>query len=1164
MILEMMIMNKKIIFLTIIVSFFAFFVFTNIAFAQTEVCGNGICELQENSCPQDCGWLLVNMTSSSTVSYNGNVYTVTFLACGYIGSQEAAVLSFYYNNSEETYQVANGQSRTLTNGQIIKINSISCLLNVTNISMISGPDITCTDTDGGINYYVRGQAILSTGANLIDNCPTNSPYTPGKTLLEAYCVNQSPYVVYQQYDCPNGCANGVCLNEPGKPDLKIDKINYYLDDSTNPKKLYYQVTVKNIGTASANFETNVQTPQLSNFNSNTCSYLNPGEACIATGYGYNGLGGTIPDGYYDINAFVDPKSLVDELNESNNQATIRVILNTSGNAKCSDSDGGINYFLKGCASVCSYTSTGGGCGLVCDTCSGNTLTETYCESNQGKTIKYECPSGYTCSEGACAKSTSVCGNGICESSEVSGMNYGQITSCPQDCGSEIEPYDADVKTCTDSDGRVYTIGSNPSAPWFIWGGCAKYKMYNVVKGDNLRFHVYTDSCAGCVCTNPNFDVYEYQNGSWVFSKSVSLPSGKGLNQNEYYTTNSDKIKIVAKSCFYLDVFSPPTSSKEKCVNHDECSQACDNLGISSKWMGSSYNRKSWEGTCPSSVYGCMTGKCCLGQCNQEGNCFCYRTNKVDIYGDVCPEGTTCGDDCECHPTKEEFKFNVKTDKYSYSPGENVRITAILSGDSSINFNEAKVITFVSDNQGTQTEIKMEQVGVSASTCTQSPTGTYTCSIKTEYQFVGNHNIPSNGPIGTWRISSTGVADGNRKNAEINFEVQKVAYDYVDVSINPKEQSTIIGKEVKYDVTITDKHPVMKCYVATPVPVTSATSGGVSIATGGMLASESIASATTPVETKTEIVKCGPQIYNYLIEVGGLPYHTVFPTVVNVHAGGSNTFELKVFPSPAKTAEGITTTVETTTTTAATTIAERTVTITGQPIATQSSATSTQQETTPVKEATFKFAVKVYLKEDQATSDSAIGILHVKFIETPEPPSFPDTEKVNIELNKGWNLVSVPGKGIGFIKGTCSEDKKPVAFVYVLDKQRYVSFEEALNIMGKEKLLEYLSTHSFWIYSYDNCNIGFKFNGYSTYSGLAINRGWNLLGVTKDMMGETLSNIKGSCTFEKIYIWDSSSQKWIEKSENDLISEKENGIIVQTVTDCNLKTNSIQPPPFPGE
>ena len=1100
----MMIMNKKIIFLTIIVSFFAF---TNIVFGE-------------------------NVTVSCTDSDGGNNFTLKGTTIGFpneyvtkISSNLQTVQDFCINDQlvqEYSCMSANASSQfygvlSSTSSECSSCNDGACV-NIKEITSCEG------STNSNIEAYSYGAQIkvsYNYGAQQIftDGCGISSG--SGEIGIQHYFCGftsgSKPHFWSVLKSCSNGCSNGACLNQTTKPDLKVDKISYYLDDSTNPKKLYYQVTVKNIGTASANFETNIQVPQLSNYGSSTCSYLNPGELCIATGYGYDGLGGTISNGYYDIKAYVDPRSLVDELNEGNNQLEIKAFVNSSGNASCSDSDGGINYFLKGCTSICSFTEYGGGCGIACDSCSGNILTEGYCEGNQGKTIKYTCPSDYICSNGACVKSTN-------------------------------NAYTVTIQASDSSDSYLRDWNIFTYDPTGTYIGNGKWSS-----GTPLKTSYYTRS------------------GTW----SVNLNSGTyylviGQTGGESYGTYSGEISINGVSMHFTNAdinhaikFNVPLqgNTSNKCVNHDECSQACDNLDITSKWMGSVYNRKSWEGTCPTGVYGCMTGKCCLGQCNQDGICFCQRTNIVDIYGDVCPQGTACGDDCECHPVKEEFKFYIKTDKYSYTPGENVRITAILSGDSSINFNEAKVITYVSDNQGTQTEIKMEQVGASASTCIRSAIGTYTCSIKTEYQFVGNHIIPSDGPVGTWKILSTGVAGGNKKNAEINFEVQKVAYDYVDVSINPKEQSTIIGKEVKYDVTITDKHPVMKCYTATPIAVTS---GGVSIATGAILASaETTVSATTPVEAKTEIVKCGPQIYNYLVDVGGLPYHTVFPNVISVHAGGSNTFELKVFPSSVKTAEGITTTVETTTT-AATAVAERSVTITGQPIATQPSVTSTQQETTPVKEATFKFAVKAYLKEDQTTSDSAIGVLHVKFIETPEPPPFPDTEKINIELNKGWNLVSVPGKGIGFIKGTCSEDKKPVAFMYVPDKQRYVSFEETVNSMGNEKLLDYLSTHSFWVYSYDDCNIGFKFNGYSTYSGLAITRGWNLLGVTKDMIGETLNNIKGSCNFEKIYKWDSDAQKWIEKSGDDLIQEKGNGIIVQTVTDCNLKTNSIQPPPFPGE
>jgi len=506
---------------------------------------------------------------------------------------------------------------------------------------------------------------------------------------------------------------------------------------------------------------------------------------------------------------------------------------------------------------------------------------------------------------------------------------------------------------------------------------------------------------------------------------------------------------------------------------------------------------------------------------------------------------------------DEINFNIKTNKYSYRRGEDVKIIAVLSGENSEDFDNANIITTVTNPEGVSKEIKMEKVGISSSTCIESvTTGTHTCSKINEYQFVGTYNIPSDGSKGFYKVLSTAVIGETKKNDEINFQVEMTYSDYVDISIKPYEQHAIIGKEISYDVTITDKHPIKNC-PPTKVEsstITSSVTSTVSQATGRMLTSE----------TTQEASNCGgDEIYNYLISVDGLPYHTVFPTVVSVHGGKSKTFELKVFPSSVKTAEGITTaSTASTATTTTQAVAERSVTITGKPIATESQSTTTSETTPAVKEAMFKFTVTASLKEESTISDSANGILYVNFVEKTKPPDFPNPEKINIDLKKGWNLISVPGNGIGFTQGTCTE--KPLAFVFVSEKQTYVSLDDALKDMGKEKLLDHLSTHSLWIYSYGDCNIGFNFKSYSTYSNLALDDGWNLLGTTKDMVGETLSNIKGSCSFEKIYVWSSDSQKWIEKSENDLIEEMGYGFLIKTSASCNLKNNVIQPPPFPGE
>jgi len=89
-------------------------------------------------------------------------------------------------------------------------------------------ETTCTDSDGGANYYQYGSAESTTNdvegrvdccklyysTNMGDSvehigsgggaCVTSGPY-----LYEAICENNIPYVMV--YQCPNGCENGVCI-----------------------------------------------------------------------------------------------------------------------------------------------------------------------------------------------------------------------------------------------------------------------------------------------------------------------------------------------------------------------------------------------------------------------------------------------------------------------------------------------------------------------------------------------------------------------------------------------------------------------------------------------------------------------------------------------------------------------------------------------------------------------------------------------------------------------------------------------------------------------------------------------------------------------------------------------------------------------------------------
>lgn len=826
----------------------------------------------------------------------------------------------------------------------------------------------------------------------------------GKTTIELNKISTTDNSTYEiRY------IHVTIVSTYGKPDLTIGKIEYFLDNPTNPTKLHFQVLIRNIGTASCSFDSNIRIPQLSNYQENKCTYLNPGESCVESGYGYSGLGGTIPTGYYDIIAVVDPRNLVDELNEDNNQAERRVYVNPT-----------------------------------------IPIIEEY------KTVKV---------------------------------------------------------------GEIFTVsGTFSGGTPYAW----RLKSYDTTYLEYLGEETICATIPGGICST-----------NFKFKAKIAGKTKVELNKIDTRNNNIVEIKYI-----YVTILSSPIKivrlNEPFELSEGEIAEVVDYRN-----MIVGLDKIETITVCPITTAGETPTP------QQECKVTWLATLSIRMPGDLevliiklgigdirdTPFGVKIRFDrlvssntgvFTVYQEAREFKFSIKTDKYWYSHGESVRIEAILVGDPSINFADARVIAHVIDPRGPayRHEVEMRRVGVIAPTCTEAvTTGSYTCPRVNEYHFVGIFDIPFDAPIGLYTVKSTALVEGITKEAETSFRVGETYPEGVDVSIMPERQVTSIGKEVSYRVTITDKQPPQPC--------------------------------------PTGVEECPMRIYTYIIDVSGLPYHTLYPRVVGVPTGGSETFELLVFPSSVRTAQGITTAVEKVEITE-TVAEERTVAPTGGAVATQ----PTMVEEVPVREAVFRFTVKATLREDPTVSDSAIGILHVRFIEIPEPPPFPE-ETIKIELRRGWNLISLPGKGSGFTQGTCSAIQKPLAYVYLQDQNRYVTLEEAVRIMGSEKLLDYLSTHSFWIYSYEDCNVGFKVTSYSTYSGLPIVQGWNLLGTTKDMIGETLNNIKGTCTFERVYTWDAASQKWAEKTENDLIEKIGYGILVKATSACNLQTNVIQPPAFPG-
>ncbi|OYT53272.1 MAG: hypothetical protein B6U72_06335 [Candidatus Altiarchaeales archaeon ex4484_2] len=173
---------------------------------------------------------------------------------------------------------------------------------------------------------------------------------------------------------------------------------------------------------------------------------------------------------------------------------------------------------------------------------------------------------------------------------------------------------------------------------------------------------------------------------------------------------------------------------------------------------------------------------------------------------------------------------------------------------------------------------------------------------------------------------------------------------------------------------------------------------------------------------------------------------------------------------------------------------------------------------------------------------------------PQPPQ----EKIKLHLKRGWNLITMPGKG-ELDKGTC---ERMYGFIYI--DGRYYTMDEAEEKLGSEELMEYLRLHSFWIYAFKSCYLEFSVEDYTSYSEVNLDEGWNFVPVTRDMKSMTLDDIKRNCELEKTYMWNPIKQSW-EKidgvyvfKENDLY----HGFISYAVEECGFSQTMLSPPALP--
>jgi hypothetical protein len=175
------------------------------------------------------------------------------------------------------------------------------------------------------------------------------------------------------------------------------------------------------------------------------------------------------------------------------------------------------------------------------------------------------------------------------------------------------------------------------------------------------------------------------------------------------------------------------------------------------------------------------------------------------------------------------------------------------------------------------------------------------------------------------------------------------------------------------------------------------------------------------------------------------------------------------------------------------------------------------------------------------------------------------------INEGWNLV------YAFIEPEQIQGIEPsnikAIYGFMPTTQEYVRFYPNPE-MDKITLMDgdQFRNTAFWVYS--DAETGKEFNG--RYNGVEywlaeepipynerqLYEGWNFVGITSDMVGKSVEEIKGTCSIEKQYIWISSEKKWATFPEMIYPSMAGKGFIIKVSEDCKLgtPTGEIDSPP----
>jgi hypothetical protein len=426
-------------------------------------------------------------------------------------------------------------------GQFCNLTSKTCYNN------------SCIDTDGGINYYLLGAANIN-GQNWTDYC--FNVYL----LTEFYCVNNSLFS--SPYNCLSGCENGTCLN-------------ITCTDSDGGRNYYTKGTFTwNNGTTLNDTCYNANSlKELQCINNSTISdvaYTCPNGcfdgACNTTcSEGtLNYACSTVTNSKYCVNGTLINSCSYCGCDSGLTCNTTSQTCYTSINPTCTDTDGGINYYLLGAANINGQNWT--------DYCSNSSsLTEFYCINNSLLfSSPYNCPANSSCFNGACLNTTCLDGtlNSSCSFTKPKYCSNGILIDKCLSCGCTNDKscnfnQTCSLNQCSDSDGGLdyYTKGTITLNNGTINDTCTNVrglKEWQCLSNKPIPVdYTCPNGCFNGACLNSMICNDSDGGLDYYVRGTVTLSNGTIVNDVCYNTNTLGEFQCTSDNSFFQSSYNCP-------------------------------------------------------------------------------------------------------------------------------------------------------------------------------------------------------------------------------------------------------------------------------------------------------------------------------------------------------------------------------------------------------------------------------------------------------------------------------------------------------------------------------------------------------------------------------------------------------------------------------